>query len=153
MSSVELLLLLLLLACLCDDLRSIIAASSRACSTVADVSEGVCPSAPEAGASRELSFEPATSEPAVSAVVLCDPVACSRQVELRGTARPEPLPEQAAADSPAVLWEANRALPSLIVDLPLQRTWFRSLAEPEDMHASEDRPDGEAWHWEVSCDA
>ena len=141
----EELLLLLLLACLWDDLRSMMAASSRACSTVADVSEDACAFASGAAASSELPFVLAASESAVSAVVLCDPAACKRQVELRGTDSAQPLPEQAAADSPAVLWEGIRTLPSLTATLPLQWAWFRSLAEPEGMHANKDCPDGEAW--------
>ena len=145
MSCEELLLLLLLLACLWDDLRSMMAAASRASSTVADVSEDVFASASGAAASSELPSVLATSELAASAVLWCDPVAYNRQVDSRGTGSPEPLPEQAAANSPAVLWEANRTLPNLTATLPLQRAWCWSLAEPEDMHANEDRPDGEAW--------
>ena len=58
--SSEELLLLLLLACLWDDLRSMIAASARACSTVADVSAGACLSVLGADAPDEVLFVLAT---------------------------------------------------------------------------------------------
>lgn len=115
-----------------------------ACSMAVDMSDGGCCSALGAAVSDDLSGGLATSELTVSAVVPGEPVACTRQLELRGTDCCKPLPGQAAADSPAVVCDANRAVPSLTAALPLQRAWFRSLPEPKAMHASEGRPAVEA---------
>ena len=131
----------LLVACLCEDLRSMMAASSIASSMAADISGGGCSSAAVASDSPDGL---GTSELAVSAVVPREPVAWSRQLELRGSGCFKPLPEQAAADSPAVLCGADRAVPSLTAASPLGRPWFRSLPEPKARHADGGPPATEA---------
>lgn len=121
-----------------------IAASSMACSMAVDMSKGGCCSAVRAAVSDDLSDGLATSELTVSAVVPREPAACTRQLELRGTDCCKPLPGQAVADSPAVVCDANRAVPSLTAASRLLRACFWSLPEPKAMHATEGRPAMEA---------